>query len=208
MSYNNKHYSWSAQNTSRKEQGRLLGTRRVFTCGSSGWRQDRSNHSMATINYYHGFEGFSRSHWLLSQGFLNYGLIELQVTKMFRNNVFQWTAYALRAFDTLKQALSSTPVLSLLDLSQTFVINCDASNVGIGAVLQQQSKPIAFIDIPWLNGIRNYQRTKKNSMVWQKLFVISKHTFGVSHLWIGPIITAWNIYWNNAHRSQPNNNGS
>lgn len=40
--------------------------------------------------------------------------------------------------------MSSPQVLTLPDFSLPFTIECDASNKGIGAILQQQGKPIAF----------------------------------------------------------------
>ena len=44
----------------------------------------------------------------------------------------------------LKDKLTSSPVLSLPDFSKTFEIDCDASGIGIGAVLMQDGKPIAY----------------------------------------------------------------
>ncbi|KAF3676715.1 Type I inositol-1,4,5-trisphosphate 5-phosphatase CVP2 [Capsicum annuum] len=49
-----------------------------------------------------------------------------------------------QVFEKLKVAMTTTPVLALSDFSQPFVIECDASDLGIGAVLLQNNKPIAF----------------------------------------------------------------
>jgi hypothetical protein len=42
------------------------------------------------------------------------------------------------AFNQLKQAMSSTPILALPDFQQTFIIETDACDIGIGAVLMQR----------------------------------------------------------------------
>lgn len=48
-------------------------------------------------------------------------------------------------FDNLKKAITSTPTLVMPDFNNIFIIETDASGDGIGAMLQQQGKPIAFM---------------------------------------------------------------
>lgn len=65
------------------------------------------------------------------------------------------------AFQALKTALVSAPVLAMPDFSQQFVIETDASDKGIGAVLMQQNHPIAFLSKalgPRHQGLSTYEK--------------------------------------------------
>jgi len=67
------------------------------------------------------------------------------VTDCMRNNSkFVWIIEAETAFQEIKRRLTTTPVLVLLDFSNLFELHCDASKLGIGAVLSQNGKPVAF----------------------------------------------------------------
>ena len=61
-----------------------------------------------------------------------------------RDGVFAWTPAAATAFETIKSKLISAPILALPDFTQVFELHCDASKLGIGAVLSQRNRPIAF----------------------------------------------------------------
>ncbi|CAA7028462.1 unnamed protein product [Microthlaspi erraticum] len=57
---------------------------------------------------------------------------------------FVWSEEAQEAFRVIKQKLTSAPLLVLPDFEQPFELHCDASKLGIGAVLSQQTLPVAY----------------------------------------------------------------
>lgn len=71
------------------------------------------------------------------------------LTKGKKNKKFVWTEDADKAFLKLKTLLTSAPVMSCPDYSKEFIIQCDASNKGIGSVLCQKfnniDQPIAYL---------------------------------------------------------------
>ena len=74
----------------------------------------------------------------------NYGTIAASLSQLLKIGGFKWTEEAQVAFNRLQQAMMSLPVLALPDFSVPFEIQTDASRYGLGAVLVQNRRPIAY----------------------------------------------------------------
>ena len=74
----------------------------------------------------------------------DYAFLASPLTDLLCKDAFQWSPQAQDAFDKLKEAMSTTPVLALPDFTRTFVVQSDASSTAMGAILSQNQKPVAF----------------------------------------------------------------
>jgi hypothetical protein len=57
---------------------------------------------------------------------------------------FAWSDSQEVVFNTLKDKLTNTPLLQLPDFAKVFELECDASDIGLGVVLLQEGKPVAY----------------------------------------------------------------
>ena len=73
-----------------------------------------------------------------------YGAIAAPLTWLLKKDGFHWTPKAEKTFHNLKQAMMQAPVLILLDFSKLFVVKADALGTGLGAVLMQEGRPMAY----------------------------------------------------------------
>lgn len=74
----------------------------------------------------------------------NYSIIASPLTELLKKDAFSWTDSASQSFAALKEAMCSAPVLRLPNFELPFVIEIDASDLGIGAVLLQENHPLAY----------------------------------------------------------------
>ncbi|GJY10907.1 putative reverse transcriptase domain-containing protein [Tanacetum coccineum] len=74
-----------------------------------------------------------------------FSLISKPLTKLTqKNKKYEWGKEEEEAFQTLKQKLCSAPILALPEGTEDFMVYCDASLKGYGAVLMQREKVIAY----------------------------------------------------------------
>jgi hypothetical protein len=70
----------------------------------------------------------------------HYGALARPLTNLLHHKKFAWDAAAQQAFDQLKLAMSSTPGLTFPNFSKEFLVETDACETGIGAVLCHTQK--------------------------------------------------------------------
>ena len=84
------------------------------------------------------------------------------LTEFLKNNspdIIPWTDAGIAAFEALRTSLNKKPVLQLPDISAPFILQTDASEHGIGAVLKQPHKKDQNKLVPVQNAI--IQQLKK-----------------------------------------------
>ncbi|XP_072062290.1 uncharacterized protein [Arachis hypogaea] len=89
-----------------------------------------------------------------------YASMAAPLTDLLKKDSFQWSDKAERALQELKAAVTSKPVLALPNFLLPFVIECDASGVGIGAVLSQGKYPIAYFSKKLVPTMQHQQSLK------------------------------------------------
>ena len=105
-----------------------------------------------------------------------------------KDSVFSWCVACAEAFDSLKRALGSAPILGFPDFTRPFIVDTDASNYGLGAVLSQidpetGERHIHFASRTLNRAERRYSTTRKEllAVVWA-LKTFRPHLLGVRFL--------------------------
>lgn len=116
-------------------------------------------HVPVNVKEVRGFLGLAGYDRKFVKGF---GMLSKPLTELLKKNKsFVWTVEQEEAFQALKQALVSAPVLALPDFKKQFVVETDASDKGIGAVLMQDGHPLAYLSKalrPKSQGLSTYEK--------------------------------------------------
>ena len=96
-----------------------------------------------------------------------------------KGEVFQWTDECQEAFEKLKVALTTAPVLAMPDEEGRFILDTDASNCAVGAVLSQmhdgQENVVAYASRKLSKAAENYCTTRKELLAVANFVKRYKH---------------------------------
>ena len=102
----------------------------------SQWQQPKN---VSEVRSFLGLAGYYRR---FVEGFSRIALPLTQLTR--KNHKFLWTEACERSFQELKERLTTAPVFTIPQGSDGFALYCDASKQGLGAVLMQNGKVVAY----------------------------------------------------------------
>ncbi|XP_066374967.1 uncharacterized protein [Miscanthus floridulus] len=95
--------------------------------------------NVSQVQSFHGLASFYR-HFVK-----DFSTIAAPLNNLTKKDVpFKWGDEQDQAFNKLKTKLCEAPLLQLPDFGKTFEIECDASGIGIGGVLLQEGKHVAY----------------------------------------------------------------
>ncbi|MCH83701.1 retrotransposon protein [Trifolium medium] len=107
--------------------------------------------SVSEVRSFLGLAGYYRR---FIEGFSKLAMPLTQLTR--KNQLFVWDKKCEESFQELKRRLTTAPVLVLPDAKEPFEVYCDASKMGLGGVLMQRGKVVAYASRQLKTHEKNY----------------------------------------------------
>jgi hypothetical protein len=108
----------------------------------------------------------------------HYGRIVAPLTTLTKKDAFSWNLEETKACEQLKEVMCKAPVLTTLDFTKTFIVECDASGNGIGVFLMQEGRPLAFES-------RSLKGKDLHKPIYEKEMMAILHALKMDFFWDG-----------------------
>jgi hypothetical protein len=109
-------------------------------------------------------------------------------TLLEKGKEFKWDEKCQASFEELKKRLTTAPMLIMPDIHKGFVVYCDASRQGLGCVLMQEGKVVAYASRQLRKHEQNYPthdlklaaavhalKIWRDYMIWNKCQIFTDH---------------------------------
>ncbi|XP_071912442.1 uncharacterized protein [Coffea arabica] len=139
--------------------------------------------NVSQVRSFHGLASFYR------RFVKDFSTIAAPLNEIIKKNVgFQWGKEQEESFNKFKNLLTSAPILALPNFDLMFEVECDASGIGIGAVLHQNNRPLAYFSEKLSGGALNYPTYDKELYavvraleVWQHYLMPKEFVIHTDH---------------------------
>jgi hypothetical protein len=112
------------------------------------WKQPTD---VSKLRSFHGLAGHYR---IFIEGFSK--IVKPLTSMLEKGKEFKWDEACQKCFEEIKERLTTAPVLIMPDMHKGFDVYCDASHLGLGCVLMQEGKVIAYASRQLWKHEKNY----------------------------------------------------
>jgi hypothetical protein len=112
--------------------------------------------NLSQVQNFLGFVGFYRCF------VKDFSTITAPLNELTKKGVpFSWGTRQVKAYDMLKDKLTHAPLVQLPDFNKTVKLECDASGIGLGGILLQERKHVAYFSEKLSDLVLNYSTYDK-----------------------------------------------